>query len=264
MVLVVLLGLGLVADRIAVGVAEDRVAEQLASQGGLAGTPSVDIAGFPFLTQALSGDYRDVRIGLTAEELGQPAGTRADVSLRGVHVPLSDVLSGSVEEVPVDRIDGTATLSYDLLAAQLGGDTTLRREGDGLRITKTVEIAGFTLPLTAAGTVTLDGDDLVVDVQKASGAGVDVPGFLVGRVSDLLDLRYTIPALPFGLQLTSVRPADVGVHITVAAKDTVERRGHTLRLVCGSRIVTRALEATGLLALFDVADGVSDALRPTG
>jgi hypothetical protein len=195
----------------------------MASKGGLAGTPSVDIAGFPFLTQAFAGNYEDVRISLTAHDLGQPAGTRADVRLHGVHVPLKSVLSGSVSEVPVDRIDGTATLSYELLAAQLGGDTTLRREGDGLRITKTVEIAGYTLPLTAAGTVTLDGDDLVVDVQKASGAGVDVPGFLVDRVSDLLDLRYTVPALPFGLQLTSVQPADDGVRIGVAAKDTVLR-----------------------------------------
>ena len=221
--LVVLLGLAVVADRVAVGFAEDQVAEQMASKGGLAGTPSVDIAGFPFLTQAFAGNYEDVRISLTAHDLGQPAGTRADVRLHGVHVPLKSVLSGSVSEVPVDRIDGTATLSYELLAAQLGGDTTLRREGDGLRITKTVEIAGYTLPLTAAGTVTLDGDDLVVDVQKASGAGVDVPGVLVDRVSDLLDLRYTVPALPFGLQLTSVQPADDGVRIGVAAKDTVLR-----------------------------------------
>ena len=221
--LVVLLGLAVAADRIAVGIAEIKVAELLAAKGGLAGTPSVDIAGFPFLTQAFAGDYEDVRISLTAAELGQPAGTSADVRLHGVHVPLSSVLSGSVKEVPVDRIGGTATLSYDLLAAQLGGDTTLRREGDGLRITKTVQVLGQTLPLTAAGTVTLHGNDLVVDVQKASGAGVDVPGFLVDRVSDLLDIRYTIPALPFGLQLTSVQPADDGVRITVAAKDTVLR-----------------------------------------
>jgi hypothetical protein len=219
--LVVLLGLAVVADRVALHVAEDRVAEQLAEKGGLAGTPSVDIGGFPFLTQAVAGDYSDVRIRLTAAELGQPEGTRADVRLNGVHVPLSDVLSGSVSQVPVDRIAGTATLSYDLLSAQLGGDTTLRREGDGLRITRTVEIAGYTLPLTASGTVTLDGNQLVVDVEHASGAGVDVPSFLVDRVSDLLDIRYDVPALPFGLQLTSVRPGDDGVVVTVRAEDAV-------------------------------------------
>ena len=43
------------------------------------------------------------------------------------------------------------------------------------------------------------------------------------HVTDLLDIRYTIPALPFGLKVTSVRPADDGVHVTVAARDTVLR-----------------------------------------
>jgi hypothetical protein len=224
-VLVVLLGLGLLADRVAVGVAEDRVASEIATKGGLAGTPAVDITGFPFLTQALGGRYDDVRISLTAEELGQPAGTRADIALHGVEVPLSSVLSGSVGEVPVERIDGTATLSYELLSAQLGGDTTLRREGDGLRITKTVEVLGQTIPLTAAGTVTLDGNDLVVDVADATGAGVDIPGFLVDRVANLLDLRYAVPALPFGLSVTSVTAADDGVDVTVEATDTVLMAG---------------------------------------
>ena len=51
-----------------------------------------------------------------------------------------------------------------------------------------------------------------------------------------------------------------GLAVLVAAKDSADARGHTLRLVCGSRIVVRALEATGLLTLFDVADGVPEAL----
>jgi hypothetical protein len=197
------------------------VAEQIAEKGALQGTPEVDIAGFPFLTQAVAGRYDDVRIGLTAAELGQPEGTRADLVLRGVEVPLSAAISGSVREVPVERIDGTATLSYELLSAQLGGDTTLHREGDGLRITKTVELLRQEIPLTATGTVTLDGNDLVVDVANATGAGVDIPDLLVDRVADLLDLRYAVPALPFGLTLTSVTPADDGVDVTVEATDTV-------------------------------------------
>jgi hypothetical protein len=220
-VVLLLLGLAVVGDRVAVGVAEDRVGSELAAKGGLAGTPDVDITGFPFLTQAIGGRYDEVRISLTADDLGQPAGTAADVVLHGVHVPLSSVLSGSVSEVPVDRIDGTATLSYALLSAQLGGNATLRREGDGLRITKTVEMLGQTFPLTATGTVALDGDALVIDVERASGAGVDVPDFLLTRVSDLLDLRYAVPALPFGLQLTGVQPAEDGLNVEVAAQDTV-------------------------------------------
>jgi hypothetical protein len=219
--LVLLLGLAIAADRVAVGIAEERVAEELAAQGGLQGTPEVDITGFPFLTQAVAGRYDDVRIALSADQLGQPEGTRADVALHGVRVPLASVLSGAVQQVPIDRVDGTATLSYDLLAAQLGGDTTLRREGDGLRITKTVELLGQTIPLTAAGTVSLDGNDLIVDVENATGAGVDVPRFLVDQVADLLDLRYAVPALPFGLRLTSVTPADDGVVVGLEAIDAV-------------------------------------------
>jgi hypothetical protein len=222
-VLLLLLGLGVLVDRVSVGLAEDQVARQVAEQGGLAGTPEVDITGFPFLTQAIGGRYDDVRIALTAEQLGRPEGTRADIALRGVELPLSTVLSGSVQEVPVERIDGTATLSYALIAAELGSDTELAREGDGLRITRTVELLGRELRLTAAGQVTLEGSDLVVDVEEATGAGVELPGFLVDRAADLLDLRYPVPALPFGLQLTGVQPAEEGVDIRVEATDTVLR-----------------------------------------
>jgi hypothetical protein len=217
----VLLVLLVAADRVGVLVAERQVAEQVAQQGGLPGEPDVDITGFPFLTQAVAGRYDDVRISLTADELGQPAGTTADVSLQGVQLPLSDVLGGRVSQLPVDRVDGQASVPFDLLAAQLGGDTALTRDGDGLRITKTVEVLGQTIPLTAAGTVTLDGQDLVVDVSSAAGAGLDVPQFVLEQAQDLLDFRYTLPALPFGLQLTGLQVADGGVDVTVAATDVV-------------------------------------------
>ena len=220
-VLLLLGGLLLAADRGAEAFAEDRVAQLVAERGGLAGRPEVEIRGFPFLTQAVGGRYDDVRIGLTGADLGQPEGTRADVSLRGVQVALSDVLSGSVQQVPVERVDGTATLAYALLAAELGPGTTVTRNGDGLRVQRTVEVAGVSVPLTATGTVSLDGDTLVVDVEDASGAGVDVPDLLVDQVDDALDLRYPIPQLPFGLQVTGVAPADDGVGVRVEATDTV-------------------------------------------
>jgi hypothetical protein len=222
-VLLLLGGLVLAADRGAEAFAEDRVAQLVAERGGLAGRPEVEIGGFPFLTQAVGGRYDDVRIGLTGADLGQPEGTRADVSLRGVQVALSDVLSGSVQQVPVERVDGTATLAYALLAAELGPGTTVTRNGDGLRVQRTVEVAGVSVPLTATGTVSLDGDTLVVDVGDVSSAGVDVPSLLVEQVSDALDVRYRIPPLPFGLQVTGVEPADDGARVRVEAVDTVLR-----------------------------------------
>ena len=219
--LLLVVGLLVVVDRVGVGIAEEQVAEQVAQRAGLTAPPEVEIAGFPFLTQALGGEYDDVRLQLTAEELGQPAGTHADVSLRGVHVPLSDVVSGSVQQIPVDRVDGTATLSYALLAQQLGGDTVLTQEGDGVRVTRRVELLGSDLPLTATGTVRLEDGDVVVDVGAASAGSLDVPDAVLERAADLLDLRYPVPALPFGLQLTGVVPAADGVDVRVEATDTV-------------------------------------------
>ena len=220
-VLLILAGLVVGADRVGEEIAEDQVARVVAERAGLAGAPDLEFEGFPFLTQAVGGRYEDVRVSLTGADLGEPEGTRADVSLQGVHVALSDVLSGSVQEVPVERVDGTATLSYDLLAGQLGPGTTLTRDGNGLRVQRTVEVAGVSVPLTATGTVSLDGDTVVVDVDEASSVGVEVPGYLVEQASDALDLRYSIPPLPFGLQVTGVAPPDDGVRVRVEATATV-------------------------------------------
>ncbi len=219
-VLLLLLGLAVAADRVAVSVAEDRVASQVESAGQLSGPPTVDIAGFPFLTQALAGDYGDVHIQLDPEDLDRE-GTSADVRLRGVHVPLSDVLSGSVQQVPVDQVEGTATLAYSVVAAEIGGDTQLGEDGGRLRVTRTVEVFGRSLKLTALGSLTLDGNDLVYSVDEASGAGLEVPKAVLDRAGDLLDFRFAVPALPFGLRLTGVTPTPGGVVVDVSARDTV-------------------------------------------
>jgi anti-sigma B factor antagonist len=64
------------------------------------------------------------------------------------------------------------------------------------------------------------------------------------------------------LDLTDVTfLGSAGLAVLVAAKDEADQRKCRLRLVPGSRIVSRALEATGLLALFEIADGVPQALE---
>ena len=66
------------------------------------------------------------------------------------------------------------------------------------------------------------------------------------------------------LDLTDVSfLGSAGLAVLVAAKDDAESREHRLRIVPGSRIVVRALQATGLLSIFDIADGVPQALEPT-
>lgn len=54
-----------------------------------------------------------------------------------------------------------------------------------------------------------------------------------------------------------------GLAVLVGAQADAEGRGCRLLLVPGSRIVERALEATGLLGLFTIADDVAAALAAT-
>jgi LmeA-like phospholipid-binding len=219
--LVVLLAVLVAVDRIAVAVAQGEVAERVAAEAGLGDEPDVQITGFPFLTQVVGGRYDDVLIRLDATDLDQPAGTRADIHLRGVELPLSDAVSGSVARIPVERIDGVALLPYDLLAEAIGPGTSLERDGDQVAITRSVDLLGQQAELTAAGQVTLDGDQLVIDVENASAAGVDVPAAVVSAGSDLLALRYDLPQLPFGLELTGVAPAAQGVEVSAESPGAV-------------------------------------------
>lgn len=221
-IVLVLVALLAVVDRVGVAIAERRVGQGIAEAADLASPPEVDIVGFPVLDEAVRGSYDEVRIDFTAEDLDQPAGTRAEVVLRGAQVPFGN-LFGTVEEVPVDRLEGTATLSYALLSEQIGPDTELSRDGDGLRITRTVDIAGEQIPLEATGTVTLEGTELLIDVQSASGAGIDIPEAVVEQAGELLSLRYEVPELPYGLELVDVRPARDGVVVEARGEGTVIR-----------------------------------------
>lgn len=63
------------------------------------------------------------------------------------------------------------------------------------------------------------------------------------------------------LDLTDVTfLGSAGLAVLVAAKDAADQNGGKLWVVPGSRIVMRAMEATGLLPHFTIADGVPEAL----
>ncbi|MEO6958199.1 MAG: DUF2993 domain-containing protein, partial [Antricoccus sp.] len=94
--LVLILGLLIGADRIAVSVAQGKLADGIAQQYSLDSKPVVSITGFPFLTQAISGDYSSVRIKAKDIPAGKAGLVDVDVTLQDLMLPLSDALSGNV------------------------------------------------------------------------------------------------------------------------------------------------------------------------
>lgn len=220
----VVAGLLVVADRVAVTVAERAVGAQLQASAGLQGRPDVDISGFPFVTQAVRGRYADVHV--TA--LGVPTdGVRvAELSadLVALEVPLSDALAGSVTAAPVQRLTARALVSFGDLARSSGDRRlTVAREGRGVAVTGSVEVLGRRLEATAVSTVRLDGGDIVVRAQSFRVGADPVDAALTRALGDLLDLRVPVGRLPYDLQLQGLSVGPDGVALTAGGGPTVLR-----------------------------------------
>jgi len=153
LVLVALLvGADRVAEHVAAGVLADRLQTELGSR------PTVEIDGFPFLTQAVGGSYQRLRVSA-------PVVRREGLSLRdfsatltGVHVALGDALGGSLSAVPVDRLDAGALVAYDDLTQLAGPGLRLAGDPNGVRVTGRVAALGRQVDVSAVSSVALAGD----------------------------------------------------------------------------------------------------------
>lgn len=216
--LVILAGLFVAADRIAVGVADEKVAEQIQSQKGLNTKPHVNIEGFPFLTQVAAKKLDSVK--LSADGLKLSGGGRT-ATLQTFSAHLTGVrVSSSFSSATADGADGTAVISYADITSLIGNkDATISYGGDGkIKISGKVATPLGAVDGSATARLTVSGGDTVRvgDVSvKALGGGLDlgsVPG-LDGAFSSLFAGSQKLSGLPVGLSLQSVEPRPDGVAV---------------------------------------------------
>lgn len=223
-VLVVLAALLVAADRIGVVVAQNRLASEIEQQLDLDRKPDVSIRGIPFLTQAISGRYKDIRVQLPDVNAGDVQDIAIDARLQGTHVSLSDALSGNVGRIPVDRISGTLLIPYDQLARASGiSGLTITREGDSLRLTGSVQVLGRPIKAEAVGRVEVTDRRIVINAERAEVAGVPVPQGALDEAARLLSFRVQPQNLPLNLRITAVRPTDTGLLVDAVSDDVVLR-----------------------------------------
>ncbi len=221
-VVVVLLGLLLVVDRVGVEYAEDRVAVELQEELALAATPGVEIDGFPVLTQALAGNYRNVRLTVDAADLGELSDLDVEVQLIGLQIPLSDLLAAEVETIPVERIAGTLSIPYAEVAAQIGSGVTLADSPEGVVVSRTLDVLGQELEVSGTGRIRVESSDQIgVTVVGLNLAGLEIPSLLIEQLQENLSFTYTVPPLPFGLQITSAVATADGFDVSAEAEDAI-------------------------------------------
>ena len=127
--IVILAALLVAADRISVAVAENQISDRLASAYGLAGKPGVTITGFPFLTQVVTGDYRQIDVSANQVSADGAVLHHLNVRLTVACTPVSQVLGNGSSMVTADRAAGSAMAGFGAVDRRLPGGFRLRPDG---------------------------------------------------------------------------------------------------------------------------------------
>ena len=207
-----LLILLVVADRVGAAVAERIAGDALESSQHLDSRPEVDIAGFPFLTQLISGHYGEITVTAT----NVPLGARAHgLVLSRLQVVLHDLtVSRSFSHFHADTATADASLGYGQLGRVLGAD--LHYAGNGrVEVVKKVTFAGHTFNARVSARPTLVNQTLRFTDTSVDGV-VGVPDFVVASLTQLYGVAIPLQSIPFEVQLQSLAagPDDVTLIMT--------------------------------------------------
>lgn len=217
-VAVVLGGIFVGLDRLAVAYAESEAADRVRLGATAAGSTEVDIKGFPFLTQAMDQRFDEVDVVLTGVEA--TAGSRK-IRISEMSATLHDVtVDGGYTSAKAGTATGSALISYADLTAASDRDVKIEYGGNGkVKVTGGVEILGRTITRSVVSTVTLVGGDTIrVRADEVPGEGI--PG-LEGLIRERTDFDRKIGGLPQGMKLEKVEARADGVAIAVTGKDVV-------------------------------------------
>ena len=226
--LIVLALLLVVADRVAVRVAQRAIGDQIQSSQNLSERPAVKVAGFPFLTQAIRGRYE--RIDTSLHDLTVDGGLtvdRLDIQLNGVHIRARDAIQGQVSQAPVDSASATATVAYSSLNAAAKANLADDRlnvvlgpgKGGLLSITGTYRSSLVSAKINGQAQVQIRDDSVHVSLSSDALSGLPVQ--LRSQVASLLTGSYKLPPLPFGFKAKSVVVGPSGITVRATKNATV-------------------------------------------
>jgi hypothetical protein len=214
-VLILLIGLVIAADRIGLAVAQDAIAKNVESQYGLDHKPEVKIKGFPFLTQALGGHYGeiDVKVGDFAQAGVHLTGTV--VTLKGIDAPLSDALHNDPSGFEADTAISTATVPYADVNKEAPNGMKVSAEGKALRVRGPVTVLGLSRTVTATVSVKPSGRSVKVLPQTVDAGGTTIP---VALVQQAFTFTMPVKGLPLNTRISDVQVLPEGLRVTTTAR----------------------------------------------
>lgn len=233
---VILAGLFVAADRLAVNFAEGKVADKIKSSQGLESDPQVSIKGFPFLTQVANSQLDEVDItldGVTATTEGH------SVRVTEVRAVLKDVrINSSFSSATASQADGAAGISYADLSGSAPKGATVSYAGPERaakgqvkvagKLTDILKGAGIPMPdavaallgdrvFTAYSEVSVS-DGKTVRLRAKSLPDLPVPG-LDEQLQKLIDYDLKIDGMPSSVALSKVTASPDGLRFSGTGTD---------------------------------------------
>jgi hypothetical protein len=213
-VLIILIALLVAADFAARAFAENKAASEIQQQG-FPKKPSVDIEGFPFLTQVAAKDFKDIHISSSNVTEGPLDISSIDATLQNVHI------NGAFSGGTIDSLNGTATITFTALAnamtAQAGPLGQLANSALTLSAAGPDEVKATLNAVVFSGTaiwrVTTNGSN-DINIQLVSTGGL--PRSLLNPLSNI---TLQLPKLPLGLKIQSITVNSSGLTGTLTGTD---------------------------------------------
>ena len=196
------------ANFVGQAIAENDMANQFTANG-FPVKPSVDIEGFPFLTQVAAKDFKKVVISASNIPAGPVTISSLHATITGMH------LNSSWNGATIDRVTATAFVSLSSLtggiSSELGDAASLTAVPDGANKLK---VTGTVLGLSASG-------DVVIKQTGPQQITVELPttGGLVGTLlGSAPSFTITLPAgVPPTLRITGLTINGQGLTLSAAA-----------------------------------------------
>jgi hypothetical protein len=219
----------------------------------LPGDPDVRIAGFPFLLQAIRGDYPKVDVYAQKLTVGDLHNLGVHALLYHVRLPFSDVLRGQVRGLSVDDVQGSVLITKDDLTRKLPGVSDLHIEtvntedldkakrnaedataessvsgvdpDQAVRLIATLPMLGKKVKVTVLAVLEQTGRDIVIsprDIRVGSGsAATQLPRIAQIGLRQLFTVRLAPGSLPFGATPTMLKAVDNALELTGSMRDLV-------------------------------------------
>lgn len=228
---VLVLGVLLVAADFALAAAgEYQIAQRMREKLQLNEDPSVRINGFPFVLQAIRGDYKHVRIdayGVPIRNEQQGVDLRdldVEADLLHTRVELGDLLAGNVSKATIDTVKGSIkikALDLNRLANQVTPFDKLSIEPDNrvatptpvvpntpkttaaIKLSGQTNVAGKTVVITAYGQIALVSGAIQINIEDIELDDTSLKQ-IIPQLRQALAIKIDPGNLPFGATPTAV------------------------------------------------------------